>query len=72
MKRLFLAIALMVGCTSFLLAQSFTNEKLYVSIDAGIGTLLSKSNISSFGAEFRKNFNTMEVNYGTEKTDLYR
>ena len=57
MKRLFLAIAVMVGCSSFLLAQSFTNEKLYVSVDAGIGTLLGKSNISSFGAEFRKNFN---------------
>ena len=58
MKRLFLAIAVMVGCSSFLLAQSFTNEKLYVSVDAGIGTLLGKSNISSFGGDFRKDYNS--------------
>lgn len=58
MKRLFLTIAMMVGCSSFLLAQSFTNEKLYVSVDAGIGTLLGKSNISSFGVGYRKDFNS--------------
>lgn len=58
MKRLFLVIAMMVGCSSFLLAQSLADEKFYVSVDAGIGTLLGKSNISSFGGDFRKDFNS--------------
>ena len=58
MKRLFLSIVILLGCSSLLFAQSFTNEKLYVSVDAGIGTLFGNSNISSFGADYRKDFNS--------------
>lgn len=58
MKRFFLMLAMVVICTPCLFAQSSENEKFQMSVDAGVGMLLGNSNISSYGANYRKDFNS--------------
>ena len=38
-------------------AQSFSGDKLFISVDGGKGVLFGKSNLSPFGVNYRGEYN---------------
>lgn len=75
MKRLFLLFVLITSTTASICAQSLTNERLSMTFDVGAGVLLGNSNLSSYGADYQKNFNcglsaNIEANYKIKKDFL--
>lgn len=58
MKKILVVLCLSIFCAAFTSAQSFTDEKLSVSVDLGAGCLFGSSNLSSYGVDYRGEYNS--------------